>query len=170
MYHRKVNFMSKGLKEKIPDSVVIKPSGITGAGFGAFAVEPIKKGKRYEYIGKWLTPEEYDKKRSHKAYVWEIYKEYKKHGKTKLSDDVIGYIDSGNKRDSNWTRFVNCCRNKQEENMKHKQKHNRVYYVAKRDILPGEEILIWYGPGYGEQLGITTYDKKEKKNKKKETQ
>lgn len=151
--------MSKGLKENAPKFIEIRQSGIEGAGMGVFAIKKLKKGEKFEYIGKWLTPEEFEKKRSHKAYIWEIYKEYKKHGKTRLSDDIIGYVDSGNKRYANWTRFVNCCRNLQEENMKHKQKNNKVYYVVKRDIEPGEELLIWYGPGYGEQLGITTYNK-----------
>lgn len=146
--------MSKGLKEAIPNFIEIKESGIKGAGFGAFATKPIKKGTRFRYIGKWLTPEEYEKKRSYKAYVWEVYEEL---SNKKLSDNVIGYVDSGNKRHSNWTRYVNCCRNKKEENMKHKQRKNKVFYVAKRDIPAGEEILIWYGPGYGEQLGINTY-------------
>jgi hypothetical protein len=129
--------------------IEIKKSNIPNAGNGAFTTKKIKKGTLFEYKGMWLDHQAYKKKKNHKLYIWEVY--------DLDSGNFIGYIDSGNKKTSNWTRYVNCCRNKQEENLKHKQIGKQVFYEAKRTINPDEELLIWYGDDYGIYLGITTY-------------
>jgi len=151
-------------KSKINPAVRIAPSSIPNAGMGVFATRDIKKGEVLdEYVGKFLTPEQYAKKRSHKNYIWELMTP---------SDEVIAYIDSGNKKYSNWTRFVNTPSKKSEANMiniqmnatseeskdKNKATYNptgtAVFYCAKKDIKKGEELLIWYGEEYAKYLKL----------------
>jgi hypothetical protein len=134
-----------------PKDLVLRKSNIPNAGKGIFSRICIRRDTVLGiYHGVLLTPQQYEEDSS-SLYVWEIY-ENDEH-----PDKVVGYIDASDPNLSNWTRYVNCCRNKKEENVIHQQINRQVYYIAKRNIFPGEELLIWYGPEYGEDLGITTY-------------
>lgn len=126
------------------EKIEIRKSTIPNAGSGAFALTNFKKYELLgEYKGKLLTPYEYRKKKNHLSYIWEILDE---------NDDTIAYIDGGNKKNSNWTRFVNCPCTKEQENVIPIQKGLKMYYYASRNIQKGDELFVWYGPEYGKQL------------------
>ena len=65
------------------------------------------------------------------------------------------YIDARAVTGSNWMRYVNCARNSQEQNLLAFQYCGRIYYRTLRDVYPREELLVWYGDAYGEELGLT---------------
>ena len=65
-------------------------------------------------------------------------------------------------------KFVNCARNSEEQNLVLVQDGDQLFYESCRDILHGEELLVWYGNSYdmfmGIPTGIKTLPKKEKTN------
>lgn len=126
------------------NKIEIKKSTVPEAGLGVFAKQDFQKHELLdEYKGIFLTPHEYKQKKSHLAYIWEILDE---------NDNPVGYIDAGNKKTSNWTRFVNCPCTKKQENVIPIQKGTKMFYYAKKNIKKGEELFVWYGPEYGKQL------------------
>ena len=76
-----------------------------------------------------------------------------------MKDGKIVYcIDGKDERYGNWMRYVNCSRSENEENLVAFQYHGKIYYRVYKDILPGSELLVWYGDEYAKDLGITTYE------------
>ena len=74
-----------------------------------------------------------------------------------MKDGKIVYcIDGKDERYGNWMRYVNCSRSENEENLFAFQYHGEIYYRVYKDILPGTELLVWYGDEYAKDLGITT--------------
>ena len=69
---------------------------------------------------------------------------------------VIEYwIDGYNEMTSTWLRWVNCARHIKEQNLGNFQCHGRLFYMTIKDVLPGQELLIYYGHEYAEEgLGI----------------
>lgn len=131
---------------KIPSFVRIDTSTIPNAGLGVFANKTIKKGVCLgEYKGKFLTPSEYEKKKNYKSYVWEILAE---------NGEISGYVDGGNKKYSNWTRYVNSPSVQKKENVEMKIIHGRVFYFSCKNIKKGNELFIWYGEEYAKFLGL----------------
>ena len=51
-------------------------------------------------------------------------------------------------------RFVRCARHKKEQNMVVFQYHGCVYYRTIREILPGQELLVWYDTRYSQFMGV----------------
>lgn len=126
------------------DNVLIKKSTIPNAGLGVFALKRFKKNELLaEYTGKMLSVQEYESQPIPSPYIWMLMD---------TADIPIGYIDALDRKYANWTRFVNCPRNLKEENVIAIQKMYKLFYYAKRDIKPNEELLVWYGPDYGEDL------------------
>ena len=65
------------------------------------------------------------------------------------------YLDVSDPSCSNWLRFINCARNEEEQNMEAYQYHGEIYYHTFKAIYPGNELMVWYGEKYAEELGIS---------------
>ena len=61
------------------------------------------------------------------------------------SEEVDFYIDAYNLKTSNWSRWVNCARTSETENVEWFYCAGRVYYLTTKDIFPGQELLMYYG-------------------------
>ena len=115
-----------------PDAVQIRPSGIPGAGIGAFAIAPIPAGALVgEYTGRIVptgTPGDY------------------------VLDTGAGYaIDAEDTRWGSWTRFVNSPGG--PPNLEFVKGVNEagqftIFLRALRSITPGEELICDYGAHY----------------------
>lgn len=125
-------------------------SRIPGAGWGIYALQILPQGMKLgTYKGELIKE---DKEDWDSDYIWEI----------DVSDKITWYIDAKNPRKSNWTRYVNCPRFLEEENVEAMQEHKKIVYYTTRTIYPGEELYVWYGPTYGQRLGIGKKLKKKK--------
>ena len=51
-------------------------------------------------------------------------------------------------------RYVNCARHEEEQNLVAFQYRGGVVYRCCRDVVKGEELLVWYGDDYAKELGI----------------
>ena len=53
--------------------------------------------------------------------------------------------------------FIQCARSKPEQNLKTLQHNGCLYFEATRDIVVGEELLVWYDENqYALYMGIPT--------------
>lgn len=114
-------------QRKVMKDIVILPSTIPKAGFGAF------------WMGKTSLP----KKTVIGVYAGRIKTREPKDTTYTLRLDSRTYIDSAREQDGNWTRYMN-----------DKKGADNVYFTTdgyvrtKRSILPGEELFVDYGEGY----------------------
>ena len=67
---------------------------------------------------------------------------------------LTGYIDGSDVKLTSWMRFIRSARHKKEQNLFAFQYLGRIFYRAFKDILPGEEMLVWYDEKYPQYLGI----------------
>ena len=67
---------------------------------------------------------------------------------------VSYYVNGADVQHSNWMRYVNCSRTEDEQNLVAYQYRGEIFYRAYKDIQPGSELLVWYGPEYATHLGI----------------
>lgn len=73
----------------------------------------------------------------------------------KEDGELAFYID-GQREPQNWMKLINCARNSIEQNLALVQDGKQLFYESCRDIIPGEELLVWYGNSYNMFMGIPT--------------
>jgi hypothetical protein len=120
----------------------ISPSSIKEAGMGVYAVDEIPKGAKsvYKGIKKSLI-------KGNVYYSWIIY-EYDPITGVASTNKELFLLDASNKKNSNWTRYVNCGMRKRDNNMDSIQEYEKIYYYSTKTIKPGQELFIDYGRGY----------------------
>lgn len=121
---------------------MIKPSTIKGAGMGVFAIDKIPKGAEIKYAG--VKKGQYT---ANHYYSWEV-KTYDPETGEPDDEDILYFIDASDVKYANCTRTVNCGMTKKANNMDAVQRFGKFFYVAMRDILPGEELFVDYGEQY----------------------
>lgn len=123
--------------QTVPEGLSIEQSSISGAGLGVIATTFILK---HTWLGMYegdLVPHNATDGR----YAWSI--------------PVRGkLLDGADVRTSNWMRFVNAARNPSEFNVGIRPCHDKLYYMTRKDIAPGTELLTYYGEVYYARLGI----------------
>ncbi|KAI5707462.1 hypothetical protein M8J77_002943 [Diaphorina citri] len=130
-------------RDSCPSMIAIDLSAIPGAGFGAWSTSVIRAHTVFgPYAGVDVMSLE-----GNSGYIWEI--KYKK-----SENKPHHYIDAGNPQKSNWMRYVNCARNKFEENLVAFQYKGRLFYRTTKHIPPMTELLVNYGNDYCKRLLI----------------
>ena len=71
-------------------------------------------------------------------------------------DSSLSHYIDGQSETENWMKFVNCARHSDEENLALVQDGHQLFYQCCKDILMGEELLVWYGKCYTLSMGIPT--------------
>ena len=51
-------------------------------------------------------------------------------------------------------RFVNCSDSRNTANLTAFQHHSKIYYWTCKEIPAGDELLVWYGDTYAQELGL----------------
>jgi len=133
--------------EKANSLVEIKVSNIPQAGFGAFARKHIPARTTLgEYKGKIMTKKEYEALDDNKcSYIFQINRKIS-NGKRR---DF--FIDARFKKHSNWTRFVNGAKSKEQRegvNVEAYQYGGKLFYRTSTEVDPCEELLVDYGSDY----------------------
>ncbi|XP_010214080.1 PREDICTED: PR domain zinc finger protein 14 [Tinamus guttatus] len=114
-----------------------------GKELGVFCTEPIAKGVRFgPFRGKVVNTSEI-KTYDDNSLMWEIF-EY-----GRLSHFIDGRGAAGN-----WMSLVNCARFPEEQNLTAIQCQGQIFYESCKEILPKQELLVWYGDCYVQFLGI----------------
>ncbi|XP_045178773.2 zinc finger protein 85-like isoform X2 [Mercenaria mercenaria] len=126
----------------LPPGLVVKPSGIVGAGLGVFTEEEIQPRVMF---GPYGGVKIYDEMKAHDSgYCWQIYADGK----------PSHFVDAKDKVTANWMRYVNCAPSESEQNLVAFQFKGGIYYRSYKTISPGTELLCWYGNEYGRELGL----------------
>ena len=66
------------------------------------------------------------------------------------------FIDGKDTTDSNWMKFVNTARHKEEQNVTVYKYHGNIYFRTFKTISPESELLGGYGKQYEKILGEHT--------------
>ena len=66
---------------------------------------------------------------------------------------VSYFIDAQDRTVSNWMRYVNCARYGEEQNVQAFQYRKKIYYRTTKEIGRDEELLVYYGDKYANDLG-----------------
>lgn len=128
--------------------ITLAPSTIPEAGIGAFAYDLLPQGIRIRYKGRVILPGEVN----HSIYSWGL-DEYDEEGRPIPGTDLCS-IDATDPSRANWTRWANTGPRLRDNNIDSFQEYDQMYYVLNRDVLPGEELFVDYGPDYRHMLGI----------------
>ncbi|KAK5851126.1 hypothetical protein PBY51_001945 [Eleginops maclovinus] len=126
---------STGLPQRallsLPYGLTIGRSSIPGAGVGVINHgQIVSPGMHFgPFEGEVTTREN----AMASDFSWEIYKE----------KEEYEYIDAARDTHSNWMRYVNFARNKDETNLLAVQYKGSILYHCCRTIHPGEELMVW---------------------------
>ncbi|NWU66592.1 PRD14 protein, partial [Pterocles burchelli] len=110
---------------------------------GVFCTDPIPKGVRFgPFEGKVVNTSEI-KTYDDNSLMWEIF-EY----------GCLSHFIDGKGASGNWMSLVNCARFPEEQNLTAIQCQGQIFYETCKEILPKQELLVWYGDCYVQFLGI----------------
>nr|XP_060628728.1 PR domain zinc finger protein 14 [Anolis sagrei ordinatus] len=127
------------------------PEGLTvlqkvspeGPQLGVFCTQTLPKGLRFgPFQGKIVNTTEI-KTYDDNSLMWEIFE-----------DGRLSHFIDGKGASGNWMALVNCARFPEEQNLVAVQCQSKIYYESCKAIPPGQELLVWYGDGYLQFLGI----------------
>ncbi|KAM7381305.1 hypothetical protein PAMA_012247 [Pampus argenteus] len=126
--------MSMGVPQRalltLPYGLMVGRSSIPNAGVGVINHGPIVSPGMH--FGPFEGEETTRENAMASGFSWEIYK-----GK-----DEYEYIDAARESHSNWLRYVNCARNKDETNLLAVQYKGSILFHCCRPIRPGDELLV----------------------------
>ncbi|XP_077990596.1 PR domain zinc finger protein 14-like [Glandiceps talaboti] len=94
------------------------------------------------FVGKIVNTSEI-KANDDNSLMWEVFQ-----------DGRLSHFIDGRGTAGSWMSYVNCARYAQEQNLVAVQRDGQIYYEACKDILPGAELLVWYGDTYMQFMGI----------------
>ncbi|XP_056286012.1 histone-lysine N-methyltransferase PRDM9-like [Pseudoliparis swirei] len=126
---------STGLPQRalltLPYGLMVGRSSVPNVGVGVINHGPtVSPGMHFgPYEGDVTTRED----AMASDFSWEIYKE----------KDEYEYIDAARESHSNWMRYVNCARNKDETNLLAVQYKGSILFHCCRAIHPGDELMVW---------------------------
>lgn len=131
---------------------------VAGKGLGAFALQSFNEGATVgDYVGEILTRQEADFRYKGKGWREKLWRTQRTaRGVTvtgnylfQVDDDVI--VDAEDPSEANWTRYIN---HSADPNLRVKSLpvayggQPRVWFVALKNIKPGDELLFDYGDFY----------------------
>ncbi|XP_072911938.1 PR domain zinc finger protein 1a isoform X1 [Hemitrygon akajei] len=109
---------------------------------GVLSAEYIPKGTRFgPLVGEIYTSETVPKNANRK-YFWRVYS----------NGDLHHFVDGFDESKSNWMRYVNPTRSKQEQCLAACQNGMDIYFYTVKPILANEELLVWYSSEFAERL------------------
>lgn len=70
-----------------------------------------------------------------------------------FKDDDYYYLDGSDRSQSNWMRYVASAYSLSVMNLVACQHQENIYFYTTRDILPNEELMVWYCKDFASRLG-----------------
>uniref|UniRef100_A0A182T379 SET domain-containing protein n=1 Tax=Anopheles maculatus TaxID=74869 RepID=A0A182T379_9DIPT len=135
-----------GRAEKtLPRSLTLKPSLVlstpTSTTEGVWSTGVIPRGTRFGPFEGVRTPSHPSDKQLWR-YFWRIFK-----------DSDFYYLDGSDTAQSNWMRYVASAYSFSVMNLVACQHQEHIYFYTIRDIMPNEELMVWYCRDFAKRLG-----------------
>ncbi|XP_048364509.1 PR domain zinc finger protein 14 [Sphaerodactylus townsendi] len=129
---------------QLPEGLsVLQTASVDGVQLGVFCSRAVPKGVRFgPFQGRVVNTSEI-KTYDDNSLMWEIFE-----------DGRLSHFIDGKGASGNWMSLVNCARFPEEQNLMALQCQGQIYYESCKEISPGQELLVWYGDGYLQFLGI----------------
>lgn len=70
-----------------------------------------------------------------------------------FKDDDYYYLDGSDRSQSNWMRYVASAYSLDTMNLVACQHQENIYFYTTRDIMPNEELMVWYCKDFAKRLG-----------------
>ena len=130
----------------LPDGLLIARSKIPNAGLGIISTTFIRRSTWLgEYEGEIVPVKDAD---DISLYTWTVHR----------NGEATAYLDAFHGDTSTYVRWINTPNRHVDENVWALECYGKVFYVTSRDIVPGEELLVFYGIGYSLDLGFDLND------------
>ncbi|UYV81383.1 PRDM9 [Cordylochernes scorpioides] len=123
----------------LPPGLSIEQSGIPGAGLGVWTDVRFEARTLFGPYEGVITDQ-----RPTQGYAWQLYGGGKR----------PRYVDASQESCSNWLRYINCANMESRQNLVAFQYRGHIFYRSYKTILPGTELLVWYGTSFARELGI----------------
>ncbi|KAL5291996.1 PRDM1 family protein [Megaselia abdita] len=139
--------VSNRAEKTLPRSLTLKPSLVLSTPNvkteGVWSAGVIPRGTRFGPFEGIPTPNyPNDKNAAAARYFWRIFK-----------DDDFYYLDGSDRSQSNWMRYVQSAYSLTVMNLVACQHQDNIYFYTIRDILPNEELMVWYCKDFAKRLG-----------------
>ncbi|XP_055702228.1 uncharacterized protein LOC129801328 isoform X4 [Phlebotomus papatasi] len=132
-------------EKTLPRSLTLKPSLVLSTPNvpteGVWSTGVIPRGTRFGPFEGIPTPNFPSDKRSWR-YFWRIFK-----------DADFYYLDGSDTSHANWMRYVASAYSLSVMNLVACQHQEHIYFYTIRDIMPNEELMVWYCRDFAKRLG-----------------
>ncbi|CAH1716110.1 unnamed protein product [Chironomus riparius] len=108
---------------------------------GVWSTGVIPKGTRFGPF-EGLRASSYPSDKSAWRYFWRIFK-----------DSDFYYLDGSDTSHANWMRYVASAYNLTVMNLVACQHQEHIYFYTIRDIMPNEELMVWYCRDFAKRMG-----------------
>ncbi|XP_055841808.1 uncharacterized protein LOC129908973 isoform X2 [Episyrphus balteatus] len=129
----------------LPRSLTLRPSMVLSTPNvkteGVWSTGVIPRGTRFGPFDGVPTPN-YPNDKNAARYFWRIFK-----------DDDFYYLDGSDRSQSNWMRYVASAYSLSVMNLVACQHQDNIYFYTIRDIMPNEELMVWYCKDFAKRLG-----------------
>ncbi|EDW73001.2 uncharacterized protein Dwil_GK17303, partial [Drosophila willistoni] len=108
---------------------------------GVWSGGVIPRGTRFGPF-EGIPTSNYPNDKNKARYFWRIFK-----------DDDYYYLDGSDRSQSNWMRYVASAYSLSVMNLVACQHMENIYFYTTRDIMPNEELMVWYCKDFASRLG-----------------
>ncbi|XP_061395334.1 uncharacterized protein LOC133330952 [Musca vetustissima] len=142
----------------LPRSLTLKPSLVFSSANvkteGVWSTGVIPRGTRFGPFEGVPTPH-YPNDPNTARYFWRVQgTRHITYGNIKIfKDDDFYYLDGSDRSQANWMRYVASAYSLDTMNLVACQHQENIYFYTTRDIMPNEELMVWYCKDFAKRLG-----------------
>ncbi|XP_017489201.1 PREDICTED: uncharacterized protein LOC108377443 [Rhagoletis zephyria] len=142
----------------LPRSLTLKPSMVFSTPNvkteGVWSTGVIPRGTRFGPFEGVPTPN-YPNDKNKARYFWRVQEtRHITYGNIKIfKDDNFYYLDGSDRAQANWMRYVASAYSLSVMNLVACQHQENIYFYTTRDIMPNEELMVWYCKDFARRLG-----------------
>ncbi|XP_034655399.1 uncharacterized protein LOC117893085 isoform X2 [Drosophila subobscura] len=121
---------------------------------GVWSSGVIPRGTRFGPF-EGIPTSNYPNDKNKARYFWRVQgTRHISYGIIKIfKDDDYYYLDGSDRSQSNWMRYVASAYSLSVMNLVACQHQENIYFYTTRDILPNEELMVWYCKDFASRLG-----------------
>ncbi|KAH8270026.1 hypothetical protein KR018_002735 [Drosophila ironensis] len=121
---------------------------------GVWSSGVIPRGTRFGPF-EGIPTSNYPNDKNKARYFWRVQgTRHITYGNIKIfKDDDYYYLDGSDRSQSNWMRYVSSAYSLSVMNLVACQHQENIYFYTTRDILPNEELMVWYCKDFASRLG-----------------